>query len=495
MGAATDPLVSVSLPAAVRVDDLVLSRLIGSAAGERRFLRSLCAAAAGICWVDGGRLRGDRTPVSGWPDSRSLLRSGGIEPTVIDRIWQQSVAEDGDLALLPGSLLDALVSARSRPLIREVVQMGPIRAQERLERFCRLETLRQTRFYAGRVSTVSAGTIDALLSSARRLFVALHWFASRGIGDESLSGWALLPPPASAEALGATPAHLDRTAPPLQLVQETLARLDDQLSVGSSHQRRRTLRHRALLGLLACTGARIGALGRVRVSHIDDQHRFPDATIGPALLLHPGKTRAASQGRWKALPLELHWWVSAHVDALALHPEQPLFPQGNDPTSSLPRAPESLTRILSGSRRAPGLLPRSGGPGGYSAHTLRHLAAQLAHRTGRRHIASEAQPVAPTPEAFVACLLDHSHARDPLGYLDTTTEANRELTARAATHGIWTILRNPDTDDATEHQLEQLRRKRRQLLSEPQPDAANMLETLVTAAALTATIDDLSQHS
>ena len=390
---------------------------------------------------------------------------------------------------MPEALIDLVVPRRLRPLVTEVAGMGASVAQERLERFCRLETLRTTRVYAGRVSTVSAGTIDALLTSARKLFCVFNDLAVRGAQPAMTVGWELLPKSSAAVDLGAFAARLDRTAPPVALVSGALETLDVQALQGDP----RVLRNRALLGLLACTGARAGAVSRLQAGDIIAMHRFPDGSRGPAARLRPGKTIPLSQHRWKALPIELHRWLHDHIQALSLAPAQPLFPRANHPAEHVPAAPESLTRILIGSWKQPGLLPREGGHGGYSAHTLRHLAAQLAHAAGRNHINHHSNPIAPTPEAFVASLLDHSRARDPLGYLDTTTETNRELTSRLATHAIWDTLRNPQPHSRAE--VARLHHQRQALLEQPGTSTEEKLDTIIQAAKLTAQIDALLQPS
>jgi integrase len=473
---------------------VVVSRLIGAASGERRFLRPLCVGVAGICWIDGGRLAGEPAPVVGWPDPRTTLRRLRLEPAAIDGIWQRRLAEDGEAAVLPGALVEALLPSRVVPLIAEVAAMGPAAAQERLERFCRLETLRPGRRYAGRTEPVSAGTVETILTSSRRLFTELRRLAL-GPAAGALPHWRLLPPAVAATALGATPAALDRSAPPLPLVRASLACLDMRTRAGSSRDRRRALRDRALLGLLACTGARIGAVAGARVADIDARHRFPDGTLAPAIRLHPGKSLPAHCTRWKGLPEELHAWIHAHVRGLHLAPEQPLFPRGNEPAATIAQAPESLTRILSGTNGRPGLLAHDSGRRGYSAHTLSHLAARLTHHAARTRPFDLGDWPSPTPEAAVAALLDHSHGRDPLGYLDTTTESSRELIARAATHTTWDALRNHSPDNAhTTIRLTQLRAHRQSLFAHPGATSDQRITTLVQTAAITAAIDDLEHQ-
>jgi len=101
---------------------------------------------------------------------------------------------------------------------------------------------------------------------------------------------------------------------------------------------------------------------------------------------------------------------------------------------------QSLSAILRGSTDgvAPGL-PREDAPSiGYSAHSLRHLAAQLSSSVGHDYL--EENPDAKkhvTPEVFRESLLDHALSSDPLGYLDLKTTEGRERWARRAGLGIW----------------------------------------------------------
>jgi integrase len=63
------------------------------------------------------------------------------------------------------------------------------------------------------------------------------------------------------------------------------------------------IKRRAALALLAVVGMRIDAMCRLRVSDYRRDHRFGDGvgTVGPALLLRPGKTLHPSLERWKGM--------------------------------------------------------------------------------------------------------------------------------------------------------------------------------------------------
>jgi len=72
---------------------------------------------------------------------------------------------------------------------------------------------------------------------------------------------------------------------------------------------------------------------------------------------------------------------------------------------------------------------------------------------------------------------------------NTTTETSRELTARGAILANWELLRGRGPERRTA--LAHLRRHRRTLLADPGQSTRQHVQTLVHAAAVTATIDDL----
>ena len=164
-------------------------------------------------------------------------------------------------------------------------------------------------------------------------------------------------------------------------------------------------------------------------------------------------------------------------------------------------AASSLTKILSGEtgRGAGGhrrpLLPHPDDPSsGYSAHTLRHLAARLAYTAARRGFGEDG--LEPPPQAYVDSLLDHASSADWLGYLDTTSEPARETLSRQAALAVWALLRGGDEAydrqiDCLEMTIAELRHTRRQLLAAAtRLTSATSSERLAGAMYLDAVIDD-----
>ena len=165
-------------------------------------------------------------------------------------------------------------------------------------------------------------------------------------------------------------------------------------------------------------------------------------------------------------------------------------------------SPAALTKILSGeTRRSAGgcrrpLLPHPDDSClGYSAHTLRHLAARLTYTAARRGLGEDG--LTPPPHAYLDSLLDHSSSADRLGYLDTTSEPARETLSRHAALAIWPLLRGgaeayDRTIDHLEATIAALRHTRRQLLAAAasQPAATGASERLARATYLDAVIDD-----
>jgi hypothetical protein len=141
--------------------------------------------------------------------------------------------------------------------------------------------------------------------------------------------------------------------------------------------------------------------------------------------------------------------------------------------------PDSLTKLFTAD--SPLTLGRS-------AHTLRHLAEQLAYQAGRHDVTVADEPI--PAQAYADALLDHAIASDRLGYKDT--QQRREHLAGIAANYIWKRLRQPHStpQDETEQSL----RQQRQALFRTdigRLDDRRILELLATHAQLTADIDDL----
>ncbi len=86
--------------------------------------------------------------------------------------------------------------------------------------------------------------------------------------------------------------------------------------------------------------------------------------------------------------------------------------------------PDSLTKLLTAND--PLALGRS-------AHTLRHLAEQLAYEAGQQDAATTGRAI--PAQAYADALLDHAFGADPLGYKDINSAANNSRVSRPTTPG------------------------------------------------------------
>lgn len=464
-----------------------LSRMVGEARGERRFTRSVCVALAGAARVSVPTSSGVLPPLwadvaaFGWPDSRTVLRRLSLSPDELTLLWHQEVAGAGAWALLADELLCALFPPPILEIAERLVVAGPAVTVERFEAFCRTEAMRVAPVTRARPrrERISAGTIDSTLAAGRRFCRAVSDVVARS-PEVGLERWRWLPTPVRAADLGALPADTDRSAPPVEQVAALLDAFGAAIhrSRPGLHARRRLIRNRLLLALLATTGARIGAVSRLTVADYDLARPRGETSRGPALRLRPGKTLPPHVERWKPLPHELAEWIEQHITESRLGPNEPLFPHARDPQR--PMTPDSLTKVLTADD--PLALGRS-------AHTLRHLAEQLAYEAGRHDVAT---PEGTIPaQSYADALLDHAFVADPLGYKDI--ERRREELAGVATHHIWQRLRRSLGIAQTSPETV-LRAERRQLIAsaaQDELDDREILELLLAHAHLSAKIDDL----
>ncbi len=466
-----------------RVVRLALSRLVGEARGERRFTRWMCVAVAGAARVEvpmGGRRLEPllSTPAVGWPDARTVLPRLELTPERLTLLWRERQAEYGRQAVLPDSVLWSLFPDPFGEAAVQLLSVGAVEALERLVAFCRLEVLRPAPVTRARPAggMISEGTVDALLAGGWRFARAVS-AVSLEVGED-LRLWHRVPAPVTAAALGALPANTDRSAPPVATVRNALDLLSDAIAQASptSHLRRRLVRNRLLLALLACSGARVSAISRLLVSDYEPVRTNASGATGPALRMRPGKTVPAHVARWKPLPAELGEWIELHIQCSGLAAGQPLFPT-RDGTRAM--GPDLLTKLL---------IHGEGMTLARSAHTLRHLAERLAYQVAREHSASDGSEMVP-PQAYADALLDHSFASDPLGYKDL--ERRREELAGIAAASIWRRLRQQEIP--SEGTLVALREQRKRLFERDVPSGdADAIGVLLEHARLSTLIDDLS---
>jgi integrase len=433
---------------------VAFSRLLGRASGNREFVRMLCVGLAGI-----GRLpfrRADKVlvpaldpelPETGWSDGASALRRLRLTATNLDEEWTRAETLDGVHAVLPLETVLAFIPSSLWCVAAAVLEWGPAESAQRAARFWNLygqEEIKPTRARPDGGKR-SVATVRNGLSTTRRFLATLCELRAHEYPADILAKWSVLPP--VPDTLSGDVVHTDRSAPPLILVRRVLRVLDADIrerrrTKSQAKFLRRPLRKRLVVALLAATGARIAAIARLQVRDYERQHRFLDGAVGPAIRIFPGKKRSASEARWKALPVEVADWLEEHVDFLDIRhsPKAPLWPSDKKPGEAM--LPTSLAALVAGdaSKTTPrrSLLPREeDSSGGYSAHTLRHLAEQLAYETGHEYRGGEGATAIATPQVFADALLDHAMQSDRLGYKDLDTPEGREKWGRLAALGIW----------------------------------------------------------
>ena len=436
-------------PATGRLIHTAFSHAIGNTQGNRKWLHALQHGLARLGSLQLRRADGTTEPApeaaypqSGWKTPARAMRELGLDTAALDSAWARTEALDGAHARLPLHVVRGFIPDEAWRVAAFILAEGPGASQDRLERAARLEALRPIKPTRARPGggNLSAGSIDNVMKAVRRLMSTFVSLSTRGYPHPALESWRALPDYAQATKLGAVEAETDRTAPPLMLVRKTLRSTHAEVEARSrrvGHENvNRVLRKRLLIALLVVTGARIWALSRVRVCDYDPRHRFPDGEVGPALRLFPGKTMAPTSARWKALPDDVAVWLAQMIAFFALQQDDTIW-SSDRRTGGM--ASGSLACILTGTEdQTPGL-PREDDPSvGYSPHSLRHLAAQLASSVGHDYL--EEHPDAKkhvSQEVFREALLDHDLSSDHLGYLDLKTTEGRERWARRAAFGIW----------------------------------------------------------
>lgn len=451
---------SVDADALGQLVHVVLSRFFAEQFGERRRRRELCRVLAYIGRTEFRHNDGSLEPApdptlpATYSETPAILRRLGMTLQQLDDAWRLARTRDRIHATLMAEVIAELFGPKIALMVARVIVWGPGETQDRLEVALALESQRLVTMGPRKGQPVSAGAVEALQTALRKLMSVLVELRTAGYPSPLLNAWQTLPKPVDLNRLGAVPALLDRSAPPLIVVRRALTMIEREIG-----QRKRSkdlqptlsthLRDRALIGILACHGTRVTALLAQRVCDYDREHVFPDREVGPAVRIYPGKSVSAALPRWKALPDELADWLDEWIEfaGIADLPEQPLWigrrGLGGRPKQGRPRRPSqapmyanSVDAML---RRR---LLRAGADRPYSPHTFRHLADQLAqsagadyldeHPEGLRHI---------SPGVFGDALLDHVVSSDRLGYLDVQDERGRERWARRAALGVWEYVR------------------------------------------------------
>jgi len=393
-------------------------------------------------------------PGGGWPTGKAALRVLKLDSLELDTQLAGLVArhehlQDGELhAFFPPS---------TWPNLLEFVKRGPTSTWTATENYLRL------RAQGGcPLSGRSSGPLST--SSLEVLVTAYHLFASTLDGvrqrrhdlrlgpslDAVHDQWkpADFPARVSGVDLGAKPAERDRSAPPLRLVRYVLLGLNWEVenrckTYEGRNALQRVLRYRALLGVAATFGLRRDVLETLTPAHLIPDHRFHDGSTGPAIRVFPGKTLHRGTERIKAMPPQLYQWTVEWITHAGLGENDRLF-------TTLDK---TFTAILRAPGRNPGLNPyyrlaASSYPDPhYSAHTLRHLADQLACCAGndwlhehRDQIIIDGTGLPTRSDVFAAVLLDHEITSVSDVYKDVKTPKGRERWCRETVLRVWDYL-------------------------------------------------------
>jgi integrase len=447
---------------------VVLSRLIGKGSSDRADLHNLTTPLGALATYSFRRdtkqvaapfaqMQPTGWPftdqVKGWPQGDTALHRVRISVEDLDRMWRTATVRDHLHAVLPVEVVCAFLPPPMWRMTAQLIEWGPAEAGDRLQRFWMEEATRPSRWQRGG-GTISRDTIrhrDQVMRRVMRILVDLNGFGWRFPDDEKpcreLVDWTKLPPAVDLDEIGAEDANMDRTAPPTHLVRLTLRRLLDELAgKGATKTGQKGLlglyRDTLLLSLLVVLGARIGAIRRIRPCDIALNRNGK----GPSIRLFPGKTLRRSQERWKPIPDEvaalLQGWLRFTGLDKPEHAQRVIWMgRWARPKAYGKPGPESSKETLG--QAAKRLIAHESDPlsAGYSAHTYRHLAEQLAKRHGHDWLAQNPHEVGRIDDGVLAdALLDHAWGESDLyGYSDL--EPNREKYSGDATDGIWQLVR------------------------------------------------------
>jgi hypothetical protein len=231
----------------------------------------------------------------------------------------------------------------------------------------------------------------------------------------------------------------------------------------------RPMRDRVLLVLMALTGGRLAAIGRLsRGDYVRDHvGPPPDSRRGPMLGMNPQKGLDFEEFRSKPIPEQVGLLIDSYlvvIDRINAYRGRPPADSSTRLVVSRPSyhgkgaRPEWISRRVSGRAgkerplvpRAPYHLPdhvslEEAAYGGYTPHEYRHFASQAAEAAGHKYnkrYPVDGPLVNPPPSYYAAALLDNGGVENDMRalYGDRTGTAMLEVVAGRATEGIWEIL-------------------------------------------------------
>ena len=446
---------------------VVLSRAVGEMRGKRSGVWPMSAAVAGIARQS--YRRGTSKHAAACPDLIGPFSSGpgGLKaqklvPAMLDAKWKRAKFDNGVYATLPRDLVESFFRPKLWPAVAQMVVWGPTECTERLTRFLSAEAEREvptTRARPAGGNKLAAGTIDVLATGGFTLMRLICEMNSLGYNKElrvpleALAQWQKgeMPRRPDSSTVDAMPADTDRSAPPLLLVRRSMRTLDRSVQdrmrtkVLREQASYRARRRRVLVAIVSTTGARIGSVLELNRKHYDRRHVFPDGSIGPALHMVVDKRSGKSRiRRWKAIADVIADWIEDYLDYLGIldTPEASFWPAQKSGDPRLACSIDGLQGLLVGQLGVQPTFPKPGDPrNGYSPHSLRHLAEQLACASGHDYLEQHPDLKGKlVPQVFADALLDHSMGGDRYGYKDLKSEPGREQWGRLASLGVWDYI-------------------------------------------------------
>jgi len=275
---------------------VVLSRLLGEYTGRDGKDLSVVARAL----LSYGR-RDVEPPAIRWT-ARSGMKARGVTRLELNKWWEKLRFTDHELACFPTELLADLVDPAAWPPLRQMIEDGPRLAARQVETALYVYSQTEVRATVARPGggTVTRQTVELRREAYRRVMRILVNLRTLEYPASVLDRWMAVPPVESPDIV---PEFTDRSGPPLDLVRAVAQRLDHEIDdrLGAVDGNKlatieslptvalfqagvaQRLRHLVTIALLATLAPRISALAAVRAVDYDPQHRFPDATVGPAL--------------------------------------------------------------------------------------------------------------------------------------------------------------------------------------------------------------------
>jgi integrase len=444
---------------------LVLSRFIGEMNGHRAYTRPLQLTLAGLGCLE-FRRNGDAVPAP-FPElsaRTTMVHSGrgvilrlskrGVSRQQLDQMWADTKFDDGFHGSLPTEIVADFIHPDTWPMVRQIVQWGPVETIERFHRFLRNEARRP--LVDGSQVGLSERGLAFYITAVGILFRHIHELAIAEVDPALLEKrWDRELPklPSASEFNARTTTGHTNTAPEAVDARRALAHADTELKKRLARAGTRgvsliCIRDRAFIGIMAALGPRKGSMVEDALvgSYLARGETRGDVPglVGPALNLTVEKRRnGAPIKRWKPLPDEVGMWVEEYLDYanLAGLPEAPLWISGwvdrknRVPDVSNPLAYGSIKQIVQRFWKNAGLPVRP-------PHAFRHLAEQLANEAGLDYLTDNPDARrSMSTQAVAEGLLDHAITCDLLGYKDHNNEPGRMKLAGIASKGLWEHLR------------------------------------------------------